>query len=73
MRIPNSNSGRAIALLAETRLLATLFCANLNAFGRTGSDKCVLYATFVGGTSGVARIDTTGQGFCCSSDDDDED
>ncbi|MCJ1247043.1 hypothetical protein MMC30_004254 [Trapelia coarctata] len=55
---------------AQSSLLTALFGANSNAFGRAGNDSCVLYSTFVGGTSGVARIDTTGQGFCCNLDDD---
>jgi len=45
-------------------LLTQLFGANSVAFGRTGGDRCVLYATFVGGTSGVARVDTSAQGYC---------
>lgn len=45
-------------------LLTQLFGANSVAFGRTAVDRCVLYATFVGPVSGVARVDTSAQGYC---------
>ena len=51
-------------------LLTTLPGANSNTFGRTANDTCVLYSTFVGGTSGLARIDTSGPGFCRNTDND---
>ena len=48
----------------QTRLLAELPGANSNAFGRTAFDNCILYSTFDGPSSGVARIDVGSQGFC---------
>ncbi|KAL9120135.1 MAG: hypothetical protein Q9187_003305 [Circinaria calcarea] len=48
----------------QTRLLAKLYGANSNAFGRTSIDRCVLYSTFDGALSGLARIDTKAEGFC---------
>ncbi len=48
----------------HTRLLAGLFGANSNAFGRTVLDQCILYSTFDGTTSGVARIDLAKAGVC---------
>ncbi|KAL8906222.1 MAG: hypothetical protein Q9171_006365 [Xanthocarpia ochracea] len=40
----------------QTTLFASLYGANSNAFGRGASDKCILYSTFAGSPSGVARI-----------------
>ena len=40
----------------RTRLLATLFDANSDIFGGTAFDRCILYSTFDGVPSGVARI-----------------
>ena len=48
----------------ESRLLADLNGANSNAFGRTSLDRCVLYSTFDGTPSGLAKIDAGKQGFC---------
>lgn len=51
---------------SDTRLFATLPGANSNAFGRTSVDRCILYSTFVGPSSGIAMVDTTtAQGYCC--------
>ena len=48
----------------QTRLLTQLYGANSNAFGRTPFDNCILYSTFDGPSSGVARIDVGSEGFC---------
>ncbi|KAL8745310.1 MAG: hypothetical protein Q9190_002544 [Brigantiaea leucoxantha] len=48
----------------ETRLLTSLFGANANAFGRCTEDRCILYSTFNGNPSGLARVDTRKFGFC---------
>ncbi|KAL8956722.1 MAG: hypothetical protein Q9193_005831 [Seirophora villosa] len=48
----------------QTRLFTSLYGANSNAFGRTAFDKCILYSTFDGTPSGVARISTGKRGSC---------
>ncbi|KAL8749385.1 MAG: hypothetical protein Q9184_006827 [Pyrenodesmia sp. 2 TL-2023] len=48
----------------HTTLFASLPGANSNAFGRGTSDKCILYSTFVGSPSGVARIQVGKHGLC---------
>lgn len=48
----------------ESRLLADLYGANSNAFGRTPLDRCILYSTFNGAPGGLAKIDAGKQGFC---------
>ena len=48
----------------QTRLLTELYGANSNAFGRTAFDYCIIYSTFDGAPSGVARIDVRSEGFC---------
>ena len=48
----------------RTRLLTLLPGADSNAFGRTALDKCTLYSTFAGATSGVASINVGKEGFC---------
>jgi hypothetical protein len=47
----------------DSTLLVSLYGANSNAFGRSSADSCVLYATFDGVPSGIAKVDTNGQ-FC---------
>ena len=48
----------------QTKLLTSLYGANSNAFGRTRHDTCILYSTFDGLPSGVARIDVADEGIC---------
>lgn len=48
----------------QTRLVTDLPGANSNAGGRTALDKCILYSTFDGTPSGVARIDLARAGLC---------
>ena len=48
----------------QTRLLSGLVGANSNAFGRTVLDSCILYSSFAGAPSGVARVDAGKEGFC---------
>ncbi|KAL8653590.1 MAG: hypothetical protein Q9210_002008 [Variospora velana] len=48
----------------QTTMFALLSGANSNAFGRGAFDKCILYSTFVGSPSGVARIHAGKHGLC---------
>ncbi|CAD6591507.1 MAG: hypothetical protein ASARMPRED_005467 [Alectoria sarmentosa] len=48
----------------QSRLVTRLSGANSNAFGRTALDLCILYATFNGAPSGIARVDAGKEGFC---------
>ena len=48
----------------RTTLLVALPGANSNARGRTAFDECILYSTFDGIPSGIARIDLRGTGLC---------
>ncbi|KAL8918188.1 MAG: hypothetical protein Q9172_005530 [Xanthocarpia lactea] len=48
----------------QTTLFASLYGTNSNAFGRGASDKCILYSTFVGSPSGVARINAGTPRLC---------
>ena len=49
-----------------TSLFTPLYGANSNAFGRTILDLCVLYTTFDGAPSGVAKVDAGLDGYCGS-------